>query len=218
MTNAAYDTKTNHTDKAYSCLSDAYIFFNGKLFGDKLPTCLITYQRKKNARGYYSPMRFQAHKQTTVTDEISLNPATFDGRTETEVLSTLVHEMCHLQQQHFGKPSRGGYHNKQWADMMEAVGLMPSTTGGPDGKKTGPRVTHYILLDDKFDKACKEFLNTFVLSLYSDKQSAGRSASAAKKNASKTPYVCLECDLKAWAKPGANLTCGDCDCPMEVEL
>jgi hypothetical protein len=30
-------------------------------------------------------------------------------------LSTLVHEMAHLQQNHFGKSSRTGYHNKEWA-------------------------------------------------------------------------------------------------------
>ena len=27
----------------------------------------------------------------------------------------LVHEMAHLQQHHFGKPSRMSYHNKEWA-------------------------------------------------------------------------------------------------------
>ena len=32
--------------------------------------------------------------------------------------------MCHQWQQHFGKPSRNGYHNKQWADKMESVGLI----------------------------------------------------------------------------------------------
>ena len=39
--------------------------------------------------------------------------------------------MTHLEQAHFGKPSRNGYHNKEWADLMERVGLMPSDTGAP---------------------------------------------------------------------------------------
>jgi hypothetical protein len=39
--------------------------------------------------------------------------------------------MVHLWQHHHGKPSRTGYHNKEWATMMKAVGLIPSDTAAP---------------------------------------------------------------------------------------
>ena len=68
------------------------------------------------------------------------------NRDDIEWHSTLVHEMCHLWQEDFGKPSRGGYHNRQWADKMIQVGLMPTDTGEPGGQLTGQRVTHYIIL------------------------------------------------------------------------
>ena len=76
-----------------------------------------------------------------VTDEIALNPSHFRDRSTEQSLSTLVHEMTHLEQHHFGKPSRAGYHNKQWAGMMKAVGLIPSDTGAPGGKEVGQKVT-----------------------------------------------------------------------------
>ena len=63
----------------------------------------------------------------------------YTDRTNEQTLSTLVHEMTHLQQQHFGKPSRSGYHNKEWGLLMRAVGLIPSSTGEPGGKETGQR-------------------------------------------------------------------------------
>jgi hypothetical protein len=75
-------------------------------------------------------------------------------------LSTLVHEMCHSWQQHFGKPSRTGYHNRQWAAKMIEVGLMPSDTGAEGGKPTGQHMTHYIIDGGAFECAADELLAT----------------------------------------------------------
>jgi hypothetical protein len=74
------------------------------------------------------------------TDEIALNPALFRDRTDPEIRSTLVHEMVHRWQAHFGKPGRGRYHNKQWDDHMDSISLVPSGTGLPGGKRVGRQV------------------------------------------------------------------------------
>jgi hypothetical protein len=58
-------------------------------------------------------------------------------------LSTLVHEMVHVWQQHCGTPSKRGYHNKEWATKMKSVGPQPSSTGMVGGKETGQRMSHY---------------------------------------------------------------------------
>jgi hypothetical protein len=105
---------TNPTRRTYKTLDDAYSFFNARLFAGKLPACLITMQRKAGARGYFSSERFGSADGKEVTDEIALNPSHFRTRTPEQTLSTLVHEMTHLEQHHFGEPSRSGYHNKQW--------------------------------------------------------------------------------------------------------
>lgn len=147
-----------------------------------------------------------------------MNPETFAGRTDTEILSTLVHEMTHLQQHHFGKPSRNGYHNKAWAALMLAVGLIPSATGQPGGAQTGQNMTHYIEEGGAFARACAQLLAGGFVFRY---QAAGRGlkggSAAKKKRASKTKYSCAECGQNAWAKPGAKLICGECRQPMIAE-
>jgi hypothetical protein len=49
-------------------------------------------------------------------------------------MSTLVHEQCHQQQAEQGRPSRSGYHNKEWSQKMLAIGLQPinAKTGLPE--------------------------------------------------------------------------------------
>lgn len=201
--------KVDHTKRAYLGLSDAYTHFNRHLFKGALPTCLITMQRKKNMRGYFWKGKFQ--NGATTTDELALNPAEYEGRTPEEVLSTLVHEMVHVWQHHFGTPTNG-YHNAEWAAKMKEVGLYPSKTGKPNGKETGQQVTHYILKDGRFTSVCKLFLKQGTLVLYKDAFGEGKHAKA--KTASKTKYTCNECGINAWAKPDTYLMCGECDCTM----
>jgi predicted SprT family Zn-dependent metalloprotease len=138
------------TTQAYQELQLAYDFFNAELFGGSLPSCLITLQRKGSCTyGYYCRKRFASASGAT-TDEIALNPRHIKSRAFIEVMSTLVHEMVHLWQAHFGKPSRGGYHNKQWAEKMFALGLRPSRTGTREGPMTGQRITHCIFPGGRF--------------------------------------------------------------------
>ena len=202
----------NTTTAEYSAFDEAYDFFNNKLFEGMLPLCLITLQRKASAKGYYSPDRFMSRVAEGETiDEIALNPDVFTGRTDKEILSTLAHEMAHLWQQKFGKPSRSGYHNKEWAKKMEKVGLMPTDTGTPGGKKTGQKVTHYIIEGGPFDVACDALLGgDFQLNWQSIAASKGKDKQAKAKQKSKTKYSCSTCGQNAWAKPESRLMCGEC--------
>ena len=138
----------------------AYQWFNAKLFENTLPPCLITLQRKARSRGYFANDRFEHRAGGSTTDEIALNPDTFRGRSDKEIVSTLVHEMVHCWQRHFGKVGRGGYHNKEWAAHMVTVGLMPTDTGEAGGKTTGQSVTHYIMDAGAFDRAADALLAT----------------------------------------------------------
>lgn len=205
------------TQRTYSGLDAAYDFFNARLFEGRLPPCLITMQRKNKAYGYFAGGRFGVRDGQAVTDEIALNPSHFRARTDEESLSTLVHEMVHLWQHHFGKPSRTSYHNKEWAAQMRAVGLIPSDTGQEGGKETGQTVSHYIEAGGRFERACRELIGDgFTLpyiELWGDEDKAKRK----KKAASKTKYTCPACDLNAWGKPDLHLVCGACDERMEAE-
>ena len=86
----------NPTQRTYKTLDDAYRFFNQRLFGGKLPGCLITMQRSRTAYGYFAGGRFGTMDGREITDEIALNPSHFRSRTTEQSLSTLVHEMAHL--------------------------------------------------------------------------------------------------------------------------
>lgn len=208
-------TTTSPTQCTYDSLTQAYDFFNAKLFDSTLPTCLITMQRKNKAYGYFSGDRFGTRDGNGKTDEIALNPSHFKARTTEQILSTLAHEMAHLRQHHQGKPSRTAYHNKEWAQSMHDIGLIPSDTGAPGGKETGQKVSHYIEPGGKFATVCAELLATgFDLSYVE----LGESDSAArKKSASKTKYTCPGCALNVWAKPETRVICGECDLTLEAD-
>jgi predicted SprT family Zn-dependent metalloprotease len=211
---AEYQTRQITRDE-YAGFDGAYEWFNKQLFDSKLPPCLITLQRKAHSHGYFAHDRF-GHRTDAEdrTDELALNPDTFVGRSDKDILSTLVHEMCHGWQQHFGKPSRTGYHNRQWAAKMIEVGLMPSDTGLEGGKQTGQHMTHYIVAGDAFDLAADKLLATgFQLNW----QSAAWGAQPRPKGKNKVKYTCPTCGQNAWAKPEASLVCGDCKEEMEAQ-
>ena len=203
------------TGHEYTAIDSAYNWFNEQLFGGRLPPCLITLQRKSRSRGYFANDRF-GHRLNIgdLTDELALNPDTFAGLSDKEILSVLVHEMCHCWQQYCGKPSRTGYHNREWAAKMVEVGLMPSDTGADGGKRTGQHMTHYIVEGGPFDRAAESLLKTaFRLNW----QSVALGEKPRPKGTSKVKYTCPTCGQNAWAKPEASLVCGECMEPMAAQ-
>ena len=161
-----HNTERSPTLDVYHELNQAFDFFNKRLFNGELPKCLITMQRDKRTRGYYAEGRF-VNAEGEQLDEIAMNPAFFGVRSIPETLSTLVHEQCHLWQFKFGTPSRTGYHNQEWSDKMQEIGLMPTANGLEDGKKVGQKMMHYIMEGGHFEQACLELVSTqFSLSWF----------------------------------------------------
>ena len=140
---------------------------NRSLFEGELPNCLITLQRSKKSYGYFCGDRF-GRADGTLTDEIALNPSHFRDRPQEEVLATLAHEMVHLWQHHFGKPGRGRYHNKEWAEKMRSIGLQPTSTGKDDGAETGDVMGHFIVADGPFDRTVRKLLARGLVVLWTE--------------------------------------------------
>ena len=199
--------KTIITLKEYQGFQKAYDFFNRELFAGGLPQVLVTLQRHANSRGYFSPERFKGRVEKASVHELALNPDTFMGRTDAMILSTLVHEMCHVWQETYGAPSRRGYHNQQWAAKMREVGLQPTTTGKEGGAETGQAVTHYIIPGERYATAYAKLAAT---GLQLNWQSLPALGQGRGKNSSKTKFTCPDCGQNAWGKPGARLICGVC--------
>lgn len=204
------------TEATYQAFQSAYDHFNRELFQNQLPPCLITLSRRdRRTYGHFSPARFREIDGQRRTDEIAMNPQHFLERQMAEVLSTLAHEMAHAWQAHFGKPSRGSYHNKQWAEKMKQIGLYPSSTGLPDGKETGQHMSHYTIKNGPFQSASKSLLSDgFSLAwgeLLSRVNRKHRSPDGDDDDrTNRVKYTCPQCSVNAWGKPRLSLICGVC--------
>jgi SprT-like family len=199
------------TPVEYSGLQEAYDHFNRELFDGQLPDVFITYQRHANSAGHFSPDRFAARVGKFGKHELALNPDGFIGRSDKQICSTLGHEQHHVWQQAHGKPSPRGYHNKEWAAKMKAIGLQPSNTGMVGGKETGQRMLDYIIPDGAFTIAFAELASMgWRLNL----QSAHRPGPRPGTNNSKTKFTCSRCGQNVWGRPDSHVGCWDCKVQM----
>lgn len=147
--------KKNPTEELYKAFTKAYNFFNEELFKGELSPCMVTVARGKPYYGCFMPKRWKDDNGQLV-HEISMNTAYFHEQSMIEVFQTLVHEMCHLWQFDYGKPSRNGYHNKEWANKMESIGLIPSDTFKEGGARTGQKMGDYPQEGGAFQAACEK--------------------------------------------------------------
>ncbi len=230
----------NPTAQAYAELQGAFDHYNARLFDGAIPPVLITMQRESRTYGYFSSRRFAHRSAKETTDEIAINPAYFGVVPLLEILQTVVHEMAHAWQYHHGTPGRRGYHNKEWADKMEAIGLMPSNTGKPGGKRTGEQMADYAIEGGLFMQATAELLDTGFQVSWLDRfppmlpstgtvsvsvdaggdmgisevpELAGLlEAPSAGNRSNRVKYRCPVCAAQVWGKPGLRLLCGGDDC------
>jgi len=219
------DLNLRPTQETYDGFQTAYDHFNWHLFDGQLPNCLITLQRKGRSYGYFSPKRF-VRQDGKASHEIALNPAYFATRSLEETLSTLVHEQVHLWQDCYATPGRSGYHNRQWADKMKAIGLHPSSTGKPGGKELGDSISHYIIDDGRFERAAADLIkNGFHIEWREHRSRSdapvviggdgNKTAPRGSRGGKRVKYVCTECGLNARSQHDANILCGDHMCRME---
>ena len=211
--------ESKNTKIEYSELAVVYGHMNKNLFKGTLPDCLITLQHGQRFAAYFCRDKFRGRKKNIKTHEIALNTDVYVVQEDVEILSSLVHEMVHLWQCAFGSPSRGGYHNKQWANKMESVGLMPSDTGQPGGRKTGQSMSDYIIPGGIFEKVAKGYLKSGkgiswqsnIYPIVAGDPGDPEPAERAQNKKNKIKYSCPGCNANAWGKPELNLICGDCE-------
>jgi predicted SprT family Zn-dependent metalloprotease len=205
----------------------AYDFFNKELFDGKLPPCFVSFQRKgSRVFGYFSPDRLGSAAGKRA-DEIALNPRHFKNRTPVEVMSTLVHEMVHQWQHHFGRQrSRRAYHNKEWAGEMLRLGLHPSHTGEPGGRMTGQQMTHYVMTGGRFEIAATKLQSMVPALTWFDLHAAELlpkgitetdlvAEQPMRRSGRRTVYRCPRCRKRAESDSTFFAICGHCEVPFE---
>ena len=227
------------TQETYAELQQAFDVFNDELFDGKLPACLFTLQREKKTDGYFSPNQFGRRHDGSKADEIALNPAYFGVVPIREVMLTLVCTLVHCWQAHYGSPGRRRYCNKEWADKLESVGVIPSQTGKPEGKRTGERIRGYAIEGGRFELACQTLLTAEFELSWADRFPArhvseetllaateeemsdmeGAEIELIEETPSKpsrTKYTCGACETSVWGKADLQIGCRACGNTYEV--
>lgn len=199
--------KTPPTLEQFKAYQGAWSYFNKTLFDGKLKPCLLNFRgRHKLNLGIFWPQRW-VKTDGTATHEISLNPDVL-SQPLAETMATLVHEMCHQWQQDHGEPPRGNYHDKEWGAKMEVIGLIPSNTGLPGGKKTGQQMHHYAEKGGAFakalDKMPKDVKLPWLAAAIPEKEKKPT------KNKNKIKYICPDCEACIWGKSGLAVACVGC--------
>jgi predicted SprT family Zn-dependent metalloprotease len=208
-----YERREAITPIEYGGLQQAYDHFNATLFGGKLPDVFITYQRRAHSAGYFSVDRFSSRTKKSNQHELALNPDGFIGRSDQQIVQTLVHEMTHAWQHAHGKPPARGYHNAEWAEKMKSVGLFPSSTGMVGGRETGSHMSDYVIPDGPFVRSYEKLAATgWRLNLQSAPHSNPTRAPKLK-----TKFSCRSCGQNAWGKPDLQIICKPCGIQMRAK-
>lgn len=191
-------------------LDEVFDLMNQYFFNKTLPKPQITIVRAKGARGYFLANSFVMKSNNNGVHEIALNPELFN-KTEAEILSTLLHEMCHLWQKVYGKKiGKNNYHNKEFSQKMKEVGLQ--TYDIYTKKETGTHVTHYIVENSEYSSFLEKYIKENIILLRAEPINEIKKDS---KHTTKIKYECEICKSKVWGKSGLKLSCDDCHCEME---
>lgn len=229
--------KAKPTRELFAAYRATFRYLNKELFAGSLPEPVLNLSRHANCYGFFAAARWQratAAGAADVAHEISLNPDTMIGREPRDVAATLAHEMAHLWQEEHGKPQRRGYHDQEWAAKMDEIGLVPSSTGAPGGKRTGQKMSHYVSEGGRFAVAFAAMPPECLLPWTSratlvargpargpagggegGEDEGGEGAEPKPKDPSKVKYTCSgACACNVWGKVGLAILCGECAAPF----
>ena len=191
----------------------AFEFFNSTLFDNVLPNCVIVVDRLKKAHGMFCPKRWDMRDGKKDFHEIRIDTTRLakDGKGDKDVLGTLVHEMAHLAVEHSGKGPKRAYHCKNWARLMNDIGLKPYAIvkGKPvRDKETGANCSHDIVKGGAFDEAADDFMQGGFSFSWATITDPPKEKTKSKKAGAKVAHECPKCGDKAWGKASLKLTCG----------
>ena len=194
----------------------------------KFPRFVFAINNKcKSAVAFVSPNALFDKTDGKKVQYLGVNPRYLDMGTA-YVLQTLCHELCHVYEHAYIHIPRGGYHDKQWHELMISCGLEPvyqnsSKTSVSDRIIEGGEFGSFV---KAFEEENPNFFNVvaFTQSVVSgwkennpdsEADEEGAMADNADKpgktyNRNKIKYICPSCNSKVWGKAGLHITCTDC--------
>lgn len=217
-------------------------FFSGK-GKQKIPELVfaINNQCRACVTAFVSPDALYDKVNNKKLQYMGINPK-YLNRDMRDILATICHELCHIYENAYIHIPRGGYHDKQWVELMKDCGLNPVFLN-----KSKTAVSTKVVEDGDFTKFVAKFKENhgedyFNIVEYSpivehqtkvtlgiedddeddDKDDDTPKADNADKpikkyNRNKIKYTCPDCGAKVWGKAGLHIECTDCACSFEEE-
>ncbi len=191
------------TQTQFAAYQKIFDYFNKRLFANSLPDCMLSFSRRRSSsHTLYTPGQWRLESGSAKA-EISLNLKQLREEEPIEVMAILVRQMVHLWQEIYGHPSGNGYYNREWAGKMEEIGLTPTSTGLPGGRRTGQGIKHYIEPGSRFAQVFEEMPPDYLWPFRPEAFEGNKRARYSEKEM----YRCSGCGVKVWGKGGLGLVC-----------
>jgi hypothetical protein len=192
--------------KAYNL---AFGHFNKELFLGKLKAPMLILTRDARVVAGHFAARKWADEEGELIHEIAINANWMIDGDPMTLFCVLAHEMCHLWQFDHGKPTRGGYHNEEWMKQAHGLGLKTEGAGQQVHTEIEPGGSVEAAIASMPEAAVFPWMSAECVE-GDEKGGQGKQG----KSGIRARYTCPACGLNAWAKPGANLVCGDDGSPL----
>lgn len=205
---------------------EKYFFTSKKM--ERFPSVLyaVNYSCSRGVVAYVRPNSLYDTDKKEVVQYLCINPS-FLSRGLEYLLSTLVHELCHVYEIAYIHIPRGGYHTKEWAQLMEGCGLAPryhnaSRTSVDETIIEGGVFVSFVEYFTKkyganyFNLTTHDCITTDNGNKPTTPADDGRPrADNADKpikiyNRNKIKYTCAGCGAKVWGKANLHIICADC--------
>ena len=214
-------------------------FFSGKE-KEKIPELVfaINNQCRSCVTAFVSPNALYDKSADRKLQYLGINPKHLNRKID-EILATICHELCHVYENAYIHVPRGGYHDRQWENLMndcglEAVALNKSRTSVSTKIKEGG-------IFEDFVKYFKDTYSEDYFNIVEYSQEVEHKTRVAlgieeggeeeddtpkadnadkpviKYNRNKVKYTCPDCGVKVWGKPSLRIECIDCACSFEEE-
>ena len=206
--------ETIKTSRTAGYLEKIFRAINSKYFNNELDMPIITIQSTKGAYGHVSVSKVWRQGEKNA-HELNIGAGTLDRPIE-NVVSTLLHEACHLwaMQKGIQDCSRGGtYHNKRFKEIAEERDLQISYD-----KRIGWSITEPTepLIDFIITQGWTDIqMNRNEFYGYIPKTGTGGMATGTQTPTGRTSHVrkyqcpCCKCSVRATKV--VNIKCTDCD-------
>jgi len=188
-------------------------FFNGEL---ERPVITIHTDHTGGAYGWITVGKVWISKDNAYFREINLCAEHLNRPTE-RVITTLMHEMCHLYNLERGVQDTSRkftYHNANFRDVAEARGLLVSQNPTYGWCITEPSPAFTELVQKNCRAGCfkLERLKTYRdgTPRVTKPGTDGKETTVTRTKQASRKYICPDCSVSVRATKDVNIVCGDC--------